>query len=378
MGSKHKFWYAVAVLIGSMVGVGIFGLPYAFARAGFIVGAVLLVVLGAETLLIDTMYGEVVLRTEAKHQLTGYTKKYLGTLSQRIVFFSSVLTGYAALLAYIIISGDFLNTLLSSFFYAPISVYSVLFFIFVSLAVLRGLKTVSWLEFLFSGFFVAIIILFFWSGVGHIIPANFQGHDYSMAYLPYGVLLFAFGGLLAVPIGRELLAGQERKLRRAIFIGVIGVALLYAIFVTTVVGVSGNLTSPDAVSGLFQFVGPRISLIGSLFGISAISTSFMMLASGMVEIFHFDFKVHAFKAWLLVVAPPLILFLAGMRTFVDVISLAGGVALGIDHIAIVLLYAKAKERGDRVPEYSLGIPNWLLWIIMAVFAAGIAYYLILR
>jgi len=365
-------------MVGSMVGVGIFGLPYAFVKAGFWVGVVLLVVIGAETLLIDTMYGEVVLRTQAKHQLIGYANKYLGSVFQKIVFFSAVLTGYAALLAYIIISGDFLNTLLSSFFYGPLTGYSIVFFIFCSLAVLRGLKTVSWLELVFSGFFVGIIVLFFSAGLSHISIANFSGHMYSYAYLPYGVLLFAFGGILAVPISREVLVGQERKLKKAILYSVLGVGVLYLIFTVTVVGASGSATSPDAISGLFEFIGPRISLIGALFGISAITTSFLMLASGLTEVFHFDFRIHKLKAWLLVVVPPFLLFLAGMRTFVDVISLAGGVALGIEHIIIVLMYAKAKSNGDRVPEYSLRIPSWLLWIIMAVFAGGVVYYLFMR
>jgi tyrosine-specific transport protein len=377
-GHNHKFWYAVAVIVGSMVGVGIFGLPFAFAKAGFWLGIGLLVVIGAETLLIDSMYGEVVLRTHAKHQLTGYAKKYLGRGFQRVVFFAAVLTGYAALLAYIIIAGDFLNTLLSSFFFIPLPAYSIIFFAFVSLAVLAGLKTVSWLETIFTGFFITIIVLFFAGDISHINPINFQGHMTSNAYLPYGVLLFAFGGLLAIPISRELLVGQERKFRRAITTGLLIVSLLYALFVVAVVGVSGGATSQDAISGLFEFVGPRISLLGAAFGITAVSTSFMMLASGLVEVFHFDFRIRSLKAWLLVVVPPLLFFLAGLRTFVDIISLAGGVALGIEHLVIVLLYAKVKKHGDRIPEYSLGIPNWLLYIIMAVLATGIVYYLVMR
>ena len=378
LGHNKKFWYATAVIVGSMVGVGIFGLPFAFSKAGFWVGAILLVVIAAETVLIYMMYGEVVLRTGAKHQLTGYTSKYLGPVFRKLTFFAAVLTGYAALLAYIIISGDFLNTIFSSFFYAPLASYSVIFFIFASLAVLKGLKTVSWLEFLFTSFFAVVIVLFFSAGAEHIDQANYTGRMMSYAYLPYGVLLFAFGGLVGVPLGRELLAGQERKLRRAIILGVLGVAALYAVFTLTVVGISGEATSPDAISGLFEFIGARISVIGAVFGITAITSAFLTLASGLVEVFRFDYRIHKYKAWLLVITPPLLLFLAGLRTFVDVIGLAGGVAIGIEHIAVVLTYAKAKTHGDRVPEYSLGIPNWILYIIMAMLAAGVAYYLIMR
>ena len=378
LGHNKKFWYAVAVIVGSMVGVGIFGLPYAFVKAGFFVGMGLLVLIGLETLLIDTMYGEVVLRTHAKHQLIGYAKKYLGTFFQRLIFFAAVLTGYAALLAYIIISGDFLSTILSPFFYISPFACSVLFFIFVSLAVLRGLKTISWLELVFSSFFIAIIVLFFIAGVGDIQPAHYAGYAFDQSYLPYGVLLFAFGGMLAVPIAREVLVGQERKLRRAILYGVSIVAALYTLFTLTVVGISGVETSQDAISGLLNSIGPRVAFIGALFGITAVATCFMMIGTALSEIFNFDLKIHKSKAWLLAVVPPFLLFIGGFRAFVDVIGLAGGVALGLEHIMIIWLYVKAKRHGDRVPEYSLAIPNWILYIVMAILATGIGYYLILR
>ena len=373
-----KFFYATAVLVGSMVGVGIFGLPYAFAQAGFWVGMGLLVAIGLATLLIDLMYGEVILRTHAQHQIMGYARLYLGPYAQRILFFSAVLMGYVALLAYIIISGDFLNTLLSHFFYAPVSTYSILFGIVLSLAVLRGIKTISRVELLFSGLFVVVMGLILFTGWPSIQSANFIGFNRANIALPYGVLLFAFGGLLAVPIQRQLLVGQERKLWPAISLAVLFTAGLYAVFTTTVVGVSGPVTTPDTVSGLYQFLGSNITILISLFGAFAITTAFLMHASALVNTFHQDFKIHRFNAWLLAVAPPLVLFLLGIRSFIGIISLAGGVALALEQILIVFLYAKAKSKGDRLPEYSLNIPTWLLYILITVFSVGIVYFLFVQ
>src|SRR5205085_340099 len=144
---------------GSMVGVGIFGMPYAFSQAGFGISMIFLVTIGLSTLLVDLMYGEVILRTTGKHQLIGYTRKYLGPFFQKAIFFTALLTGYVGLLAYIIISGNFLQTLLSSFYFAPATTYSVVFAILLSLAVLKGLKTISWLELSFSSLFTAIILI---------------------------------------------------------------------------------------------------------------------------------------------------------------------------------------------------------------------------
>ncbi len=361
-----------------MVGVGIFGLPYAFAQAGFWPGMALLVAIGLATLLVDLMYGEVILRTHTQHQIMGYARLYLGPYAQRLLFFSAVLMGYVGLLAYIIISGDFLSTLLSPFFYTPITTYSIIFAVILSLAVLRGLKTISRLELFFICLFGIVMALIAFSGFHLINPANFSGFDRENIALPYGVLLFAFGGLLAIPIQRQLLVGQERKLWPAITLAVVFTAALYAIFVTTVVGVSGLATSPDAISGLYEFIGSKITILGSFFGIFAITTSFLMLASAMIDTFHLDFKVHRFHAWLLAILPPIILYLAGIRSFIGIISLAGGVALALEQILVVFLYAKAKKKGDRVPEYSMNIPTWLLYLLIVVFSVGIVYFLFIQ
>lgn len=360
-----------------MVGVGIFGLPYAFAQAGFWVGMGLLVAIGLITMLVDLMYGEVILRTHATHQIMGYARLYLGPFFQRVLFFSAVLMGYVGLLAYIIISGDFLSTLLSPFFYTPVTTYSIIFGVALSAVVFRGVKTVSKVELFFTSLFIVVMGLIFMTGFPSIDTVNFAGFDRANFALPYGVLLFAFGGLLAVPIQRQLLLGQERKLWPAITIAVLVTASLYAVFTTTVVGISGLATAPDAISSLYQFLGSKITTLGAFFGIFAITTAFLMHASAMINTFHQDFKIHRVNAWLLAVVPPMLLYLLGIRSFIGIIALAGGVALAIEQILIVFLYARAKSHGDRVPEYSLNIPTWLLYILIGIFGIGIIYFLVI-
>ncbi|HZZ99298.1 MAG TPA: hypothetical protein VFK07_01130, partial [Candidatus Paceibacterota bacterium] len=76
--------------------------------------------------------------------------------------------------------------------------------------------------------------------------------------------------------------------------------------------------------------------------------------------------------------PPILLFFFGIREFINVISLAGGVSIGLEQIMIIFMYAKAKTHGDRLPEYSLNIHPWLLYPIMTILSAGIVYFIILR
>lgn len=375
---NKKFLHSTAILVGTMVGVGVFGIPFAFAKAGFWIGLIFLIFIGKVTYLLDVIYGEIVLRTSQPHQLVGYAKLYLGDQWKRVMFFSIILTTYAALLAYIIIVGDFLANVLSPVFYLSATSFSVWFFAIASLLVLSGIRAVAWVELFLACLFVVVIFLVFVFGAGDINLANYSMMNPEFWFFPYGVLLFAFAGMSSIPIQRGILIGNEHFFKKSILTAVIFVGLLYLIFGFTVVGISGDATSPDAISGLVDFVGPGVIFLGSLFGAAAVSTSFLMLGTAMLEVFHLDYGLSRRWSWLLVVLPPLVLFWGGLRNFIDIISLAGGVAIGLEAFVLILIFIKAKSRGDRVPEYSLNLPAWLLYSICAIFIGGLIYTLFSR
>ena len=373
-----QFLRATAVLIGTMVGVGVFGIPVSFAKAGFWIGFLFLVFVGLITLLLDFIYGEIVLRTHQPHQLVGYTQLYLGTIWKKIMFFSILLNTYAALLAYIIISGEFLVNVF--YYYSSFSSvgFSIWFFAIVSVLVLFGIRTIAWVELILSLLFVVIIGLIFIFGFGKINFSNYAGINPEMWFFPYGVLLFAFGGLPAIPIQRRILDSEGGKLKKSILTAVMLVGFLYFIFGFAVFGVSGEATSPDAISGLVDFLGTKIIFLGSLFGVLAVSTSYIMLGTGLSEIFSLDYGFSKRVSWLLVVVPPFALFLGGLRNFIDVIGLGGAVAVGLEAFVLIWVFVRAKSHGDRIPEYSLSLPIWLLYLLAIIFMGGIGYTLIIR
>ena len=372
------FLHATAILIGTMVGVGVFGIPFAFAKAGFWIGFLFLIGIGLATLFLYFIYGEVVLRTHQSHQMVGYTQFYLGNFWKRLVFFSFLLTTYAALLAYIIIAGEFLPNVLSAVFYLSSSSFSIWFFSIASLLVLFGLRTIAWVELMLSIFFIAVIALIFGFGVGDVDFSNYSYVNLEFWFFPYGVLLFAFGGLPAIPIQRQILLNNENYLKKSIFGAMLFVAVLYFIFGWTVLGISGDTTTPDAISGLIDHIGGKLVFLGSLFGVLAVSTSFLMLSTALLEIFNLDYGISRKVSWLLVVVPPLLLFLGGLRNFIDVIGLAGAVGIGLEAFVLIFMYIKAKSHGDRIPEYSLRIPAWVLYLLAFIFASGGIYTLFTR
>ena len=100
---------AVGSLIGTIIGAGVFGIPYVVAKSGILISLFYFLILGALVLFLHLCLGEVVLRTKEKHRLVGYTEKYLGKKAKILVTISVIIGTVGALLVYIILGGDFLK-----------------------------------------------------------------------------------------------------------------------------------------------------------------------------------------------------------------------------------------------------------------------------
>jgi hypothetical protein len=134
------------------------------------------------------------------------------------------------------------------------------------------------------------------------------------------------------------LSARPQLVNRSITTAIVIVSVLYTFFALTVVGISGDITSPDAFTGLYDVLGPTVVMIGSLLGILTTSTSFVMLGAALFETFTLDYRVPRLAAWGLTIVPPVGLFLSGLRNAIDVIGLAGGVAIGVQCVVILLAY----------------------------------------
>ena len=368
-----RLFGAVALLIGTIIGAGIFGIPYVISRAGFFPGIIYLICLGIFALLVTLSYGEVVLRTKSEHQMTGYAEKYLGKTGKKILTVTLIFSIYGALLAYMIGVGDFLNTIFSDLIGGAPFLYSIIFFLFGALAIYAGLKTIASTERVILIVVVLVVLAIFAFGVMRIDIGNYLNINPALLFLPYGVILFAFTGATAVVDMRRYLRGEEKSLKKGIILGHLIPFIIYLIFVVLVVGVSGANTSQEAIRGLGPFLGSKILILGSILGILAMSTSFMNLGLVLREILQIDYKMTKISAWLTAISVPFFIFLLGLTDFIKVIGIAGSVVGGVDGIIILIMNRRAKKMGDRQPEYSLNIPKTVYYLLFLVFGLGILY-----
>jgi len=374
----RKFLHAAAVLIGTMVGAGIFGIPFAFAKAGFWVGMLWLVGLAGILCLFNLFFAELTLSTQGTHQVSGYANIWLGAWGRRLMTIAHMVGMYGALLAYMIVAGEFLHNVLSQFLTVDPQWYSFLFALVWSLFWVLRPRTIAAIELVLIGLYAAIIFIIALFGLPHIQPAFLTGWTPEFWYLPYGIVLFALAGLTAIPIQRTLLTGRERLMRPAIIASMVVVVVLYALFAFTIVGVSGDVTSPEALSGLYGIVGTPVILLASLLGILTISSSFVMLGTALYETFHIDYRLRPSASWLLVLVPPVLFFMSGLRNFIDVIGLVGAVAIGAQSVLLLAAYLRARHMRLRDAEIRLRMPVIVIWLLMAFFTAGVIHELLVR
>lgn len=378
---NRNFYYALATLVGTIIGVGMFGLPYAFSRAGFFAGLIQLVVLAGVIMIIHLVFGEIILRTKDKHNLPGYINKYLGKRWEVIISLSVLIGIFGSMVAYILVGGTFLEVLAGQFVntgFIPDNGFFIIFWVVMTILILLGLKTIEVAEFLMaSGLLVAIGLIAIFS-FPHINLENLKTFDGINIFLPYGIILFSLVGTAAIPEVREILVGQERKMKSVIVLGILIPTIVYALFTFVITGVTGPFTSPEAIIGLANVVGSPIYIIGALFGILAIATSYITFGYYLYETFLFDFKVNRNISHIIIAVVPIALVMLGWKNFIAIISFLGAVMGGLEGIAMVMTYLKAKKMGDRAPEYSLKIPNFVYYFLMFIFALGIIYTVIYR
>jgi len=182
--------------------------------------------------------------------------------------------------------------------------------------------------------------------------------------LPYGAIMFSLWGTGLIPEIEEMLRGSKKSLKKVIIAGTLIPAAVYLVFIFLILGITGPQTTDSALLGLKNVLGNGIISIALLIGV--ITTFIAFIACGLLlkKVFMYDLGVKELPAWVFVCFIPLILFLLGVNSFINLISFVGGILLGIDGILIMLMYRK------------IGGKPIIVYPLMLVFILGIIYSLI--
>lgn len=369
-----KLLRAVGMLIGAIVGVGVFGLPYAFSQVGLAIGLLELLVMGILLTILQLMQAEVVVQTEDHHRLTGYVREYLGRGWSKIALVAMAAGVWGAMIAYMIVGGKFLFYLASPVFGGTEFVYSLILASVAGLLIYRGLGFASRVEVVIVCALLFLFVFMILAGIPNVHPENFLISKPENAFLPYGVIFFSLSGIGIVPEMREVLGSKlQSRLGQAIVIGMSVIVLLYAAFATVVYGVTGSATTSVAFDGLVPILGGTFGIVAVLLGTLTILSIFFMLGIELLNTLKFDFLIKHKIAWALVVFVPVAIFLFGAREFIGVIGFVGAVFSGALGILVALTYAKLKQSSVCRKHECLKFPGVLTLLLILLFLAGIVY-----
>lgn len=357
------------LLVGMTVGIGMFGIPFVFARAGFLTGVLDLALLTFAVIMIHLAYTDIVYETEGTHRLPGYVRYYFGSFAGSISLAANVFGLAGSLLAYIVLGGFFLHSLIAwvapdvPAFFGPL-----LFYVIGSAVMFRGIRFGGVANSVLTLALIAAIVLL---GVSLLPFANgsflFEFSTDGL-FIPYGVLMFSLAGAAVIPDMRNLLGSEKRGvLRRLTVFGTIAASALYFLFAVAVVGATGDATTPDAVGGIATSISGGYLLAGALIGFLAAMTSFIPLGNVFYGVLRADVGLSMPTSWLVVAGIPALLYMLGFQNFILIISLIGAIGIGLDSIFILAMHRRLPRAHG-----TLSIPRPVSGILALMFIGGIA------
>lgn len=332
---------AVGILAGTIIGAGMFSLPYLARLVGIVPAMGYLVGFALVYWVIYRMYAALLEVRGEDRQFVALAESYLphrvGFWVGRGIFLELVLV----LAVYLILAPSFIALLVPGLGL----IGAVLFWVFGSVAIFAKLRWLGWAEMAGIVAIVAIAGTVYLTGSGGTLPASASAPSFAGLLLPFGPLLFSFAGRPAVhevvSLRREALrAGRPFRLGPALLWGTLVPVIVYAVFVVGVLRLN-PMVGPDAVAGLFGYAPSWLLAALGILGLLALWTSYAVIGANVKEIMVRDLTVRHGVAAAIAVVAPLALYLAGVRDFLEAVSFSGGVLLALEGLAIIAMWRRA-------------------------------------
>ncbi len=363
---------ALGTFTGTVIGVGMFGLPYVAAGTGFFPFLLFLLAMAPVVAIIHLRFAKVVIGTKERERIPGYVGKYLGTGWKKVSWVISVCALTGALVAYLVVGGTFFQLLLSPLVQLDTFSAVALFFLCGSLLILFGVRSVSFVDLLLMALLGLLLVILFVAGLPHFSAVELATARWSSLPAAYGIILFSYWGLTLIPEATELVAKREAAVRGVVIIGLAISAVVYTLFTVTVLATTGALTTPDALTGFVRVVGPGIVAAAALLGFIATFTSYISLGLALRETLQLDFRLPAPASVGITIVVPFGLYLLGIQNFLEIVSVTGAVLLASEGI-LTLMVSEAFHR-KRLSTHRLSFGTMVL---LAILGIGIAVEVLL-
>ncbi len=376
MSYTRSFLLPASLLAGTIIGAGIFALPFVFAKAGVVLGLFYLFLGGIAYTIVHLMYADVIMRTDGDHRFPGYAGVYLGKLGFSLAIFTSIIEMVLVMTIYLVLSQSFGN-LITPQLGGETGIF--LFWFLGSLTIFASLKRITFMETLISIGILGIIVILFILGFskGENIARIEWMPNITALFLPLAPVLFSLSGRVAIPSLVKYTTSLHKNrvdlaVRRAITWGTLIPAFVYFLFVIGISGLSSPVTE-DAITGLVGQVSPALLFVIGILGLLALWSSYIVVGLDINSALASDFKFKKPLRLFIVVALPLLLFIFGLRNFLALISFVGGIFLAIEGLLIISMWWRANRVLKSSSLLMKNIPRALIALTALTFLTALIY-----
>ncbi len=343
--SELTFLEATSIIVGHGVGSGVLAVPYLASRNSWSHFLLIIVAVYLINLLLHLMIAELSLNNKGGQFITIFEQElFKGKVGAFFSWLSFGIMGFSVLVNVAgFISGG--GAVFSSWFGLPVRVSQLLYYLLATLVVYMGMKAVGIAEKISVFSMVGVIgIIFVAVMLGDLnpLPSYFVASSNVLAL--YSMVAFALSAVMSVPQVVKGVNGDVKKIKGSIALGTgINLLLVVAITFMTLVGMGSSISQNGALVDLAGKLGGWVGIIGYLFSLLALSSSFWANTLNLRDIISEKTGWNNKISWFASSFPCLVLALLGLQGFVGFTRLAGVVQV-LTGIGVICAYNISRRR----------------------------------
>ena len=344
--AKLSFLEAAGIIVGHGVGAGILAVPYLAAHNSIREIVLVLLFCFLFNIVLHLLIAELSLNNDGAQFVTCFDRElFSGKFKKVFTWLAFGLLGASV----IINVTAFLTgaaAVFRSWFNLPDVLGMLLFYVIGAGVVFVGMKLVGICEKYAVLAMVAVVGILFvsaLSGRTYAMPSGWRGVNNALAL--FGSVSFSLSAVMSTPQVVKGLGGDTKKIRGAIICGLaINALLIFFVTITTLIGAGAeNITEDGALVDLAKSLGGWVSVVGYVFTLLALATSFWANTLNLRDIISEQTQWGLRLSWLAASLPCLLLAMFSIFGFVTLTRFAGIIQV-VTGLGIIVAYALSRKR----------------------------------
>lgn len=349
-GKELTFWEATSIIIGHGVGSGILSVPFLASRNSIRDILITLAVVYFVNLLLHLMIAELSYNNNGAQFVKCFENELFKGKAKKVMTW--VVFAFLGLSVLVNVSGFIAGSaaVFNSWFGLPTFWGMIVYYVIVALVVNFGLKFVGICEKISIDLMIGVVgILFVATMLATKYPLPNSFISFTNIIALYSMVSFSLSAVMSVPQVVKGLNKDIKKIRGAIATGTgVNVGLIVVITFMTLIGAGNGITENGALVDLASHLGGWVAVVGYVFSLLALSTSFWANTLNLRDIVNEQVHIGERKSWLISSLPCLILALVGAQSFVAFTRLASVIQV-LTGIGIIISYNRSRKKNPSAP-----------------------------